>query len=151
MRSKTNATHSESREAERSHRASLDKRGGAPGPAVPLALRRTVVLEQLKEERIGNILLRVVEAGGPPELLGGDAEAHAECAEAQAARARVARASGTARRARRRLRTELQSPMELLWTRLQPAEGEQHPRPMPGPCRPWLGAAATCDLQFRCE
>ncbi len=50
MRSETNATHSESREAVRSPRECLDKRGEVPRQAVPLALRGKAAVEQPGEQ-----------------------------------------------------------------------------------------------------
>ncbi len=113
MRSETNATLSESREAERSHRGCLDKRGEAPRPAEPLALREKVAVEQPKE--------RARATDGTEEFDGAD-RACVGTAGAPRAKARKARASAAGRRRPQRLRRGPQAPRKLLRTRLQPPE-----------------------------
>ena len=147
MRSETNATHSESREAERSPRECLDKRGEVPRQAVPLALRGKAAVEQPGEQPGEGRRRRAIDVSVRRENVSG-AESGTAKAKARA-KARMARASATGRRRHHRLRRGLRAPRKLLWTRNQPPESLQCPWAVPESEARWPEAAGTCGLRFR--
>ncbi len=156
MRSETNATHSESREAERSPRECLDKRGEVPRPAVPLALRGKAAVEQPGEQPGEGRRRRAIDVSrnkwGGRSAVGADRVGGAGSGTADLApkaKARMARASATGRRRHHRLRRGLRAPRKLLWTRNQPPESLQCPWAVPESEARWPEAAGTCGLRFR--